>query len=42
LENEFTEFNMDFLFNTRIKKIKNIAFYNDFLRNSDFSYLNKR
>lgn len=40
-ENEFTMFNMDFLFNTRIKKIKNHSFINAFLKNKPFSLLNK-
>jgi len=41
-ENEFTAFNMDFLFNTRIKKIKNISFFNNNLKKELFYFLNKR
>jgi uncharacterized protein (UPF0210 family) len=40
-ENEFTTFNMDFLFNTRIKKIKNHSLINLALKNRSFSLLNK-
>jgi hypothetical protein len=40
-ENEFTMFNMDFLFNTRIKKIKNQSLINSALKNKPFSLLNK-
>lgn len=39
-ENEFTIFNMDFLFNTRIKKIKKSCFLNNNGKNEDFSFLN--
>jgi uncharacterized protein (UPF0210 family) len=38
-ENEFTEFNMDFLFNTRIKKLKNLAMSGDYMQNIKFKYL---
>ena len=41
-ENEFTEFNMDFLFNTRIKKIKNLSFLNNALKSESFFFLNKK
>ena len=38
-ENEFTTFNMDFLFNTRVKKPKNLSLSNRLLTNTKFSYL---
>ena len=38
-ENEFTTFNMDFLFNTRIKKPKNLSLSNKLLTNTKLSYL---
>ncbi|MEI8064359.1 MAG: DUF711 family protein, partial [Verrucomicrobiota bacterium] len=41
-ENEFTEFNMDFLYNTRIKKIKNMAFLNTDLNQRLFNYITHR
>ena len=41
-ENEFTEFNMDFLFNTRVKKIKNLGFLNETLKKEEFYFLNKQ
>lgn len=40
-ENEFTGFNMDFLFNTRIKKIKNLSFAS-FPRDAFFFVSNKQ
>jgi hypothetical protein len=39
-ENEFTIFNMDFIFNTRIKKIKKSCFLNNNHNNDEFSFLN--
>ncbi len=40
-ENEFTDFHMDFLFNTRIKKIRNIGFARNSLRSAPFEFLRK-
>ena len=40
-ENEFTHFNMDFLYNTRIKKVKNLSLLNDELTKKKFAYLSK-
>jgi hypothetical protein len=37
-EHEFTEFNMDFLFNTRIKKVKNLTYLGN-LKDRKFFYL---
>lgn len=41
-ENEFTSFNMDFLFNTRIKKIRNLGLVGAHLRAEPFEFLRKR
>jgi uncharacterized protein (UPF0210 family) len=38
-ENEFTAFNMEFLFNTRIKKMRNLGFIGTSLRGAPFSFL---
>jgi len=40
-EGEMTEFQMDFLCNTRIKKIKNVATWNDVFKNKYFTYKTK-
>jgi uncharacterized protein len=40
--NEFTEFNMDFLFNTRIKTIKNLSFFNNSGHRKPFSFLQEK
>lgn len=41
-ENEFTEFNMDFLYNMRIKKVKNLVFFNKSIKKGYFEYLNEK
>lgn len=40
--NEFTAFNMDFLFNTRIKQIRNLGFQGERMRAGPFEFLRKR
>ncbi len=41
-ENEFTGFNMEFLFNTRIKKMRNLGFLGRALRGEPFGFLGPR
>lgn len=41
-ENEFTAFNMDFLFNTRIKRMRNLGFLGGHLKGSPFTFLKPR
>ncbi len=38
-ENEFTAFNMEFLFNTRIKKMRNLGFVGGSIKGAPFSFL---
>jgi hypothetical protein len=41
-ENEFTAFNMEFLFNTRIKKMRNLGFIGTNLRGEPLGFLRPR
>lgn len=41
-EHEFTAFNMEFLFNTRIKKMRNLGFVGTSIRGEPFTFLKER